>query len=60
MKKRDRADSYLIRLFNGSADAKKTTLTVGDISLLLNFGRYEVETVEYRDGILTELDRLII
>ena len=60
MKKRDCADSYLIRLFNGCGEAKKTTLTLNNISLLLNFGRYEVKTIEYKDGILTELDQLII
>jgi len=60
MKKRDRGDSYLIRLFNGCAESKKTGLTVCGTSLTLDFGRYEVKTIEYSDGSLTERNQLII
>lgn len=62
MKKRDRGDTYLLRLFNGCDTAKNTVVTLNGTSLLLNFGRYEVKTVEYnvKNGTLTELDQLII
>ena len=60
MKKRDRADSYIVRLFNGCAQAKTATLTLNNTALLLNFGKYEVKTVEYKDGILTEAAQMII
>ena len=61
-KKRGRADSYLVRLYNGWSEDKKATVTVNNVALLLNFGRYEVKTVEYNpsSGTLTELDRMEI
>ena len=62
MKKRDRADSYILRLYNGWSGEKSTTVTLNGTSLLLNFGRYEVKTVEYdpASGTLTELEQMII
>jgi len=60
MKKRDRADSYIVRLFNGCGRAKTVTVTLNNTTLLLNFGKYEVKTVEYKDGILTEIEQMII
>ena len=60
MKKRDRADSYIVRLFNGCGKAKNATVTLNGVALLLNFGKNEVKTVEYKDGILTEVEKMII
>ncbi len=62
MKKRDRADSYILRLYNGCGEAKNAVVTLDDVALLLNFGKYEVKTVEYNrnDGTLTEVEKMII
>jgi alpha-mannosidase len=62
MKKRDRADSYILRLYNGWSEGKSTTVTLNNVTLLLHFGRYEVKTVEYDPaaGTLTELEQMII
>ena len=57
MKKQHGTDAYLLRLLNNSTDEKDCTLTVGDASIALHFGRYEVKTVRF-DGGLTACDRL--
>ncbi len=40
-------DHYLIRLFNNSNESANTKLNVKDLSLDLNFSKYEVKTVAY-------------
>ncbi len=62
MKKRDRSTTYLLRLFNGYDAAKSTTVTLNNTAISLNFGKYEVKTIEYNpaDHTLTELDQLVI
>ena len=57
MKKQHGTDAYLLRLLNNSTDEKDCALTVGDASIALHFGRYEVKTVRF-DGGLTACERL--
>ena len=47
-------DTYMVRLFNGEAGDKTCTCTVFGKSLDLSFGKYEVKTLLYRNGELTE------
>ena len=46
--------TYMVRLYNGSEASKSCTCTVFDERLTLSFGKYEVKTLLYRDGRLTE------
>ena len=48
------AETYMVRLFNGVDGDKTCTCTVFDKSLDLSFGKYEVKTLLYRNGELTE------
>ena len=59
MKKQYGTDAYLLRLFNNCGEEEDCTLTVGENTLALHFGRYEVKTVRLDDA-LTECDRLEI
>ncbi len=60
MKKRYNKDSYIIRLLNNSPNNKKCNLTVNTAEIALDFGKYEVKTVEYDGESLKELAELII
>lgn len=53
-------DAYLLRLHNNFGAARGCTLTVGDASLSLDFGPYEVKTVRLAGGRLTEEASLLI
>ena len=48
------AHTYMVRLYNGSEDSRTCTCAVFGRSLPLSFGKYEVKTLLYRDGALTE------
>lgn len=48
------AETYMVRLFNGVDGDKTCTCTVFDKSLDLSFGKFEVKTLLYRNGELTE------
>ena len=47
-------DTYMVRLFNGINGDKTCTCTVFGKSLDLSFGKYEVKTLLYKNGELTE------
>ena len=47
-------DTYMVRLFNGINGDKTCTCTVFGKSIDLSFGKYEVKTLLYRKGELTE------
>lgn len=51
---------YIFRLYNGSAENKRCTLKVKDSEIALQFTRYEVKTVKYADGKMSELSRMEI
>ncbi len=53
-------DTYILRLFNNTPDAREATLTLCDASLPLTYTPYEVKTVLYQNGTLTEADGLLI
>jgi hypothetical protein len=48
------ADTYMVRLYNGSETGKSCTCDVLGQSLMLSFGKYEVKTLLLRNGELTE------
>lgn len=52
-------DCYLARLINNSPDEVTTVLHVGDKSIQLTFGKYEVKTVRCAEE-LTECDKMLI
>ena len=60
MKKADGRTGILFRLLNNSEGVVETDLTVYGTRLPLTFGKYEVKTVLYEDGKLTEMEQLII
>ena len=60
MKKRYGKESFILRLINNSADSRKADVTVGSAKIVLDFGKYEVKTVEYADEKLTESYLMII
>ncbi|MBQ9151960.1 MAG: hypothetical protein IJX72_06895, partial [Clostridia bacterium] len=51
--------TYMIRLFNNTRDETPCTCTVFGQSLDLCFGKYEVKTLLYRDGRLSEHDSML-
>lgn len=53
-------DTYVLRLFNNTPDTQSGTLTLCDASLHLSYTPYEVKTVLYQNGALTETAQLII
>lgn len=59
MKKSDKKDGYLLRLFNNYKEAQDTAISVGNNTKTVTFGKYEVKTFLY-DGNLTELDTMEI
>lgn len=60
MKKADGRKGILFRLLNNTERTIATYLAVDGTRLPLVFGKYEVKTVLYEDGKLTEMDGLII
>ena len=60
LKKAVQTDGYLMRLQNCAESPAEDTVTFGDCSLTLHFDRYEVKTVVYRDGTLTEIREMLI
>ena len=60
MKKADGRTGILFRLLNNTEKAVETALTVHGTRLPLSFGKYEVKTVLYENGELTEMEQLII
>lgn len=60
MKKADGRTGILFRLLNNTDKSVETHLMVYGTRLPLSFGKYEVKTVLYENGELTEMDQLII
>ncbi len=52
-------NTFMIRLFNNTADAKKCDVAVLGESISLDFGKYEVKTLLLRDGKLFENDSML-
>jgi alpha-mannosidase len=47
-------DGYIVRLFNGSAKECRAVLTAFGTETPLSFGKFEIKTLRYRNGTLTE------
>ena len=60
MKKADGREGFVLRLHNNTAHAVNTGVTLNNAYLPLAFGKFEVKTVLYENGRLTELDEMII
>ncbi len=54
------ANTYMIRLFNNTMDSRGCECHVFGQSLALTFGKYEVKTLLYRDGVLSEHDVMLV
>ena len=52
-------ETYMIRLFNNLDTARKCDCTVKGASLSLEFGKYEVKTLLYKNGKLCEHDSML-
>ncbi len=53
-KKADCGDGYIIRLFNPTPNAQSCKLSFYDTETELQFGKYEIKTIRYSGGKLTE------
>ena len=60
IKKADERDAVIFRLLNNTENSVDTQIRVEGATLPLHFGKYEVKTVLYENGKLTESDRLLI
>ena len=60
MKKADGKEAILLRLLNNSADERASYVRVNDAVLPLTFGKYEVKTIVYENGVLSESYELLI
>ena len=60
LKKADEKDALILRLLNNTDGAYDTFVSVGDVSLPLSFGKYEVKTVIFEDGRLCESPEILI
>ena len=60
MKKADSRDALIFRLINNTEHDRKTEFSAGDATIALDFGKYEVKTVIYENGSLSECSRMII
>ncbi|MBQ7039205.1 MAG: alpha-mannosidase [Clostridia bacterium] len=55
-KKADNGEGYIIRLFNPTEKEQTTKLCAGKTQSSLSFGKYEIKTLRFANGILTETD----
>ena len=60
MKKADDREAILLRLLNNTPNAYDTSVAVNGENLALHFGKYEVKTVVYENGTLSESYELLI
>jgi hypothetical protein len=60
VKKADDRDAIIFRVLNNSPEGRETYLQVNDAKISLTFGKYEVKTVLYENGTLTESYELLI
>ena len=61
-KQREKNGTYVARLFNNDETSKKSSLTIGDASIELSFGKFEVKTVIYdvEKNTLQEIEEMVI
>ncbi len=61
-KQREKDETYIARLFNNDEVSKKSSLSIGDASLDLSFGKFEVKTVIYdaKKNTLQEIEEMVI
>lgn len=59
-KKSSNEDGYILRLINNSEREQTATVTLNGAQIDLVFGKYEVKTLRYADGVFTALDRMEI
>ena len=60
VKKAYREDAVIFRLQNNTPDRVETYFEINGERLPLDFGKYEVKTVVYRDGTLTESYEMLV
>ena len=60
MKKSEEREGYVLRLLNNDSEGKSAVLTCCGAEIKLDFGKYEVKTVIFNDGKLTEIRELAI
>ena len=60
LKKAYGKDALIFRLINNTAETAVSELRVNESRLSLTFGKYEVKTVLYEGGILTEADEMLV
>jgi alpha-mannosidase len=60
MKKADGRDAIIFRLQNNTSRDVNTYIKVNDATRPLSFGKYEVKTIIYEKGELTEIAEMII
>lgn len=53
-KKADCGNGYIIRLFNPTPDVQNCILNFYDSAISIQFGKYEIKTIRYDNGKLTE------
>ena len=60
MKKADGKEAILLRLLNNSPDALTSYIKINGSVMPLSFGKYEVKTIVYEHGVLSESYELLI
>ena len=60
MKKADGKNAILLRLLNNSPDSLTSYIKINDSTMPLTFGKYEVKTIVYENGVLSESYELLI
>ena len=60
VKKADGRDAVIFRLLNNTENSVKSGICVNGAHLPLDFGKYEVKTVLYENGALTESYELLV
>lgn len=59
-KRSGKLDGYIIRLINNCDKAQSTDVVINNAEIKLDFGQYEVKTLQYYEGTFTELSRMEI
>lgn len=59
-KKSEKLGGYIIRLMNNSDTTQNTDVILNAANISLAFGKYEVKTLHYQNGVLEELDKMEI
>jgi len=60
MKKSEEKEGYILRLLNNYSEGCEAVVDCCGAKIDLNFGKYEVKTILYNNGTLTELSELAI